>query len=293
MIDLKKYSIKECIEHAIYGKCDSPLIIGTNNKKVSSTSGKITFSQSYTYKDCPFSAWSTYYDLKNNNPNQEFIFTVKTNQPNQNERSYPLHYLRNRFTELIELTNCGIVHKIKKDGTRYIERKRYEFKDRTLRMNVSKREYTWYYKSHRHMTKINRNKTTEHYINFKEFNVDIREDYNSKGVCTRSLLHTHDGRSIQIHLKKGIVSLFCQDGARKNCTIMLPYLKDASVLNLYDIINCFNLDLMLPNNSLFIAYTSSLRLLKQCIQNCLNKDTYINPVLRTMLENIEEYEKKN
>lgn len=293
MFDLKQYSIKECIDHAIYGKCNSPLVIGTNIERVSSTSGKITFSQSYMYNNCPFSAWSTYYDMKKDNPNQEFIFTVRTNEPNHNERSYHLHYLSSRFSEILELKNCGIVHKIKKDGTKYIERKRYQFKDRTLRMHVPTREYTWYYKSHRHMTKINRNKTTEHYINFKEFNVDVRENYNSKGVCTRSLLHTHDGRSIQIHLKKGIVSVFCQDGGSNNCTIKLPYLKDASVLNLYNIVNCFNLDLMLPNNELFIAYTSSLRLLKQCILNCLYNDEYINPVLRNMLENIEEYEKKN
>lgn len=294
MFDLKKYSIKESIDYAMYGKWDSPLIIGTTNNKVGST-GEISFSQEYTHNGIPFLAWSNYYCTKNKKLNPEFVFTIKSNEPNIYERSYHMHYCTHRFMEMLELNNCGYVTKIRKNGTRYLYRKRYEFKDRTLRMEIQSREYSCYYKSHRYVRKINKNKTTEHYIHFKEFGVDIRENYNSKGICTRSLLHLHDGRSIQINLKNGIVSAFCQDaiGTRNNRTVKLLNLKDASVLNLYDVTNCFNLDLLLPNNELFLAYTSSLRMLKRCVQNCLTNDEYVNPVLRTMLCNIEEYEKKN
>lgn len=295
MLDFKQYSIKECIEQACFGKWHSPLIIGTTENKFDSYIGQTSFTQYYTYNDKKFMAWSTWYDGREYEPNKEFEFTVKTQETDFHERSYHLHYILRRFEEILQLRNCGLVHKIKKDGTKYLSKKRYEFKDRTLRMDLVRNEYTWYYKSHRHMTKINKNKTSEHFIHFKEFDVDIRENYNSKGVCTRSLLHIGDGRSIQMHLKKGVVSVYCQSefGTFKNATLKLPYLNDASVLNLYDVTNCFNIDLMLPHNELFDAYTSVLRLLKQSVHDCVMNDGYVNPVLRTMMERIAEYEKKN
>lgn len=291
MFDLKQYSIKECIDQACFGEWHSPLMVGTTENKFDSYIGQTSFTQYYTYNDEKFRAWSTWYDGRDYEPNQEFEFTVKTQEPS----SYHLHYILRRFEEILELKNSGFTYKIRKDGTKYLSKKRYEFKDRTLRMDVIRNEHTWYYKSHRHMQKISKNKTSEHYIHFKNFEVDIRENYNSKGICTRSLLHIGDGRSIQMHLKKGVVSLYCQCefGTLKNYTLTLPNLKDASVLNLYDDSNCFILDLMLPDNELFAAYTSALKFLKQCVQHCIMNDDYVNPVLRTMLKQIEEYEKKN
>ena len=291
MFDLKQYSIKECLEYAIYGNYNYPLVIGTNIPKADSNLGKLNyFSQYYTYNNFPFMAYSTYSNEYNSN--KEFEFAIKSDEQNQYERSYYLHYIHRRFEELLELKNIGFAYKIKKDGTKYLTRKRYEFKDRTLRMDILHNEYTWYYKSHRYMIKLNKNKTSEHFIHFKKFNVDIRENYNSKGVCTRSLLHLNDGRSIQMHLKNGVVSCFCQSfhGSLKQSTIKIPYLSDASVLNLYTQSNCFNLDLLLPDNELYITYTSSLRILKQCVQNCVMNDEFLNPVLRTMLNKIKEYE---
>ena len=242
-----------------------------------------------------YTARCTHYQSRYMEPNDEFQFTVNTQEQEHTEKKYFLHYIIRRYQEILELQNVGFSNKIKKDGTKHLSTKRYEFKDRTLRMDIVKNEHTWYYKSHRHMTKINKNKTSEHFVRFKNVDLDIRENYNSKGVCTRSLLNIDDGRSIQLHLKKGIVTAYCQCefGKLKNCTIKLPNLHDASVVNLYNIINCFELDLMFPDNELFVSYTSSLQLLKKCVQNCLENDSIINPVLRTMLGNIEENEKSN
>ncbi|AFC21508.1 hypothetical protein GAP32_060 [Cronobacter phage vB_CsaM_GAP32] len=295
MLDFKQYSIKECIEQACFGKWHSPLIIGTTENKFDSYIGQTSFTQYYTYNDEKFMAWSTWYDGREYEPNKEFEFTVKTQEPDFRDRSYHLHYILRRFDEILELKNIGFAYKIKKDGSKYLSKKRYEFKNKTLRMDVLRNEYTWYYESHQYMKKINKNKTSEHYVRFKGTELEIRENYNSKGVCTRSLLHIGDGRSIQIHLKKGVVSAYCQCefGTLKNCTINLPYLNDASVLNLYDTTNCFNLDLMIPHNELFEAYTSSLKLLKHNITRCVYNDEHVNPVLRTMMEHIQEYEKKN
>lgn len=295
MLDLKQYSIKECIEQACYGEWYAPLIIGTNENKINSYAGETFFTQYYEYNNEKFIAWSTYYNDRESLTNCEFQFSIKSKEPPFGDGSYHLHYILRRFEEILELKNTGFAYKIKKDGTKYLIKKRYEFKNKRIRMDLLRSEYTWYYDSHKYTKKINKNKTSEHYIRFKGTELEIRENYNSKGICTRSLLHIGDGRSIQMHLRKGLVTVYCQCqfGTLKNCTIKLPNLKDASVLNLYDIMNCFYLDLMLSTNEAFDAYTSSLKLLKHNIMQCVHNDEYVNPVLRTMLENIQEYEKKN
>lgn len=296
MIDLKQYSIKDCISQACYGAWHSPLIVGTTENKIDSYIGGTAFTQYFDYNDQKYRAWSTYYYDRENCTHEEFQFTIQSIEKDFKSNKYVLHYILRRYEELLELSNTGFSYKIRKDKTKYLVRKRYEFKDKTLRMNIERNEYTWYYKSHKHMTKINKNKTSEHYIRFKNTNVDIRENYNSKGVCTRSLLHLNDGRSVQIHLKKGKVSFYCQGMFGKlsySQTIVLPNVPDASVLNLYTMSNCFNIDLMIKDSELCDAYISCLEILKRSVKDCVLNDEYVNPVLRNMLGQIEEYEKKD
>lgn len=296
MIDFKQYSVKDCIEQACYGGWHSPLIVGTTENKIDSYIGETAFTQYFNYNDQKFMAWSTHYSDRENCTNEEFQFTVKKLNRDFREHEYHLHYIHRRFEEILELKNTGYTYKIRKDKTKYLSKKRYEFKNKTMRMDLVRNEYTWYYKSHKHMTKINKNRTTEHFIHFKNTNVDIRENYNSKGVCTRSLLHLNDGRSVQIHLKKGKVVFFCQGNFGKlkySQNIVLPNVHDASIVNLYTASNCFNIDLMLEDNELYDSYTSCLAILKMSVQDSLLASESTNPVLRTMMENIEEYEKKD
>ena len=290
MLDLKKYSIKECIDQACFGEKGTPLVIGlTHNKKELKD---FTYYQYYDYGDKSFYAFSTSWKERTTNINHDFEFSITSDD----RCIYHLHFISDRFNEKLELTNVGFHYKIKKDKTRVLNRKRYTFKNKTIRMDYERREFTTYYESHRHKIKVNRNGTTNHYIRFKDTGLELHENYNSKGMCTKSMIHLANGRSLQLHYKNKKVIFFCKDdngSLRQSKFIPLPNLKDASVLNLYAHENCFTIDLVLPSNELFYVYNKCLQELYENALAALSADPAKNPALFDVIRNIELYMEKN
>lgn len=287
MFDLKQYSVHEAIEYAKY-KNHSPLVIGTYDTRIPYYIGRSGTSQSYSVDGKNYYANAFCHGSRKLEPNDNYEFSIK-----EVDGHYYLHYILERYQERLDLDNVGYSYKIKKDGTKTLSTKRYEFNERTLRIDVHRQEYKWYYNNHRYTKKINRNGTLELFINFNN-GVSIREYYNSKGVCTCSLLHFGDAETIQMHLKHKRVTFWCsngnggRDGQFK--TLVVPDVPDASIVNLYNRMNCFQIDLMMPSNEMFESYQRGLRKLKSAIENTMNTCIGNKQVLQDMLGQIEAQE---
>lgn len=286
MFDLKQYSVHEAIEYAKY-RYNSPLVIGTDENRVHFFVGRTGSQQHYRINDINYKAQSYCHSSRKLEPNENYEFSIK-----EVDGNYKLHYISERFLERIDLDNVGFSYKIKKDGTKTLSTKRYEFSDtRKLRMDIQRQEYTMYFENHRYTKKINRNGTTEFFMLMPN-GVNIREYYNSKGVCTCSLLFFGDGSTVQLNYKHKRVTFWCSTGDSKRNgylrnPIVLPNLKDASIINLYNEINCFHIDLMLPTNELFQCYQQGLYVLKKSVQYCSETEVGNKSMFRDMLAQIE------
>lgn len=287
MFDLKQYTVHEAIEFAKH-RYHSPIVIGTTENRIHYYVGRSGSHQSYKVNGVNYQANSFCHATRKLEPNQNYEFTIR-----EVDGHYLLHYISERFQERLELDNVGYSYKIKKDGTKVLSTKRYEFPYRTLRMDVQRQEYNWYFNNHRYTKKICRNGTSEMVIHFNN-SVSIREYYNSKGVCTCSLLHFGDGGTIQMHYKHKRVTFWCNDGeAGKNGsfkTLVVPNIHDASIVNLYNRMNCFEIDLMMPSNEMFNSYQRGLRVLKSTIEETASTCIGNKSLLLDMLAQIQEQE---
>jgi hypothetical protein len=280
MFDLKEYSVHEAIEYAKH-RYNNPIVIGTTENRIHYYAGRSGSHQSYRFNGIAYQAHSFCHSTRKLEPNDNYEFSIK-----EVDGHYPLHYILERYQERLELDNVGYSYRIKKDGTKILSTKRYEFKDATLRIDVPRQEFKWYYNNHRYTKKINKNGTSEFLIIFNS-GESIREYYNSKGVCTCSLLHFGDGETIQMHFKHKRVTFWCsnanggRDGQFK--TLVVPNIPDASIVNLYNRMNCFEIDLMMPSNEMFESYQRGLRKLKSTIEltaaNCIGNKSLLLDML--------------
>lgn len=72
-----------------------------------------------------------------------------------------------------------------------------------------------------------------------------------------------------------------RDGQFK--TLVVPNIPDASIVNLYNRMNCFEIDLMMPSNEMFESYQRGLRKLKSTIEltaaNCIGNKSLLLDML--------------
>lgn len=275
MFDLKKYSVKEAIEYT--NENNNSLVIGIDANK------ELNNEQFYCVNNINYFASRFNYSF----PSKGYQFYIKSGTQNP---TYYFNYVKDKFNEKLDLINISFSKTIKANGTEKLIKKRYNFKHKKIKLDYKRNAFGTSYCTHEYTIKINRNKTTEHYIYFKETGLSIRENYNSKGMCTRSLLNSSDGSCLQLYYENTYVKLFYQDkfGTLSYCDFKLHNLKDASVLNLYANKNCFELNLMIPENNLYSVYIEKLSSLKDNVLYSINHDKEINPMLRTILLNIEE-----
>jgi hypothetical protein len=279
LLNFKEHSLKEHLEHIFNGDINSPLMLGHEGNRIKT--GNYSFAQTITS------------DAKS------IVKARSINQPSLKEFSIignRMYYHLSTFKEIISFKNVYSRIKINKKGETRIDSKAYKFNERTIEVNYDDKTFkSICFGFHTYTQRILKNGIREYSITFPYTGCELYETYNKKGVCTKSIFHYpyESGHgSIQMNLKGSKVTFWCQGDSRKDeymlKDIVLPELKDASIVNLYDQTNCFFIDLMIPSIELHESFLYGLNQLQTLVQERSETAPYDKELFRNMLQQIEE-----